>query len=44
MLDSLLQQGLSELEFYGDLFYKFRKQYILEMTLALNFVKSFFDI
>ena len=26
-LKSLLQQGLSELEFYGDLVYKFRKKY-----------------
>ena len=37
-LKSLLQQGLSEPEFYGDLVYKFNKIY------ACNVVKSFFDI
>ena len=46
---SLLQKGLSEPEFYGDLVYKFRKKKkkkacMLAITLALNFVKSFFDI
>ena len=39
-LKSLLQQGLSESEFYGDLAYKFR----LAMTSVPNFIKSFFDI
>ena len=29
-LKSLLQQGLSELEFYGDLVYKFRKNICLQ--------------
>ena len=29
-LKSLLQQGLSELEFYGDLVYKFRKEICLQ--------------
>ena len=43
-LKSLLQQDLSEPEFYGDLVYKFRKKYMLAMILAINFVKSFFDI
>ena len=43
-LKSLLQQDLAEPEFYGDLVYKFRKKYILAMTLVPNFVKSFFDI
>ena len=42
-LKSLLQQGLSEPEFYGDLVYKFRKIYVA-MTSVPNFVKSFFDI
>ena len=31
-LESLLQQGLSESEFYGVLVYKFRKKYTLAMT------------
>ena len=43
-LKSLLQQGLSESEFYGDLVYKFRKKYMLAMTSVPNFVKSSFDI
>ena len=44
-LKSLLREGLSESEFYGDLLvYKFRKKYMLAMTLVPNFVKSFFDI
>ena len=42
-LKSLRQQGQSELEFYGDLVYKFRKIYVA-MTSVPNFVKSFFDI
>ena len=42
-LKSLPQQGLSQPEFYGVLVYKLRK-YMLAMVLALNFVKSFFDI
>ena len=43
-LKSLQQQGLSEPEFYGDLVNKFRKKNISAMSLALNFVKSVFDI
>ena len=43
-IKSLLQQGISEPEFNGDLVYKFRKKYMLAMVLALNFVKSFFDV
>ena len=42
-LKSLLQQGLSEPEFYADLVHKFRKIYAA-MTSVPNFVKSFFDI
>ena len=42
-LKSLLQQGLSEPEIYGDLVYKFRKIHACN-ALVLNFVKSFFDI
>ena len=42
-LKSLLQQGLSEPEFYGDLVYKHRKIYA-SMTSVPNFVKSVFDI
>ena len=38
-LKSLLQQGLSEPEFY-----EFRKKYMLTMTSVPKFVKSFFDI
>ena len=45
-LKSLLQQGLSEPEFYGDLVhvYKFRKIYACNDFSVPNFVKSFFDI
>ena len=42
-LKACLQQSISEPEFYDDLVYKFRK-YMLALILALNFVKSFFDI
>ena len=42
-LKSLLQQGLSEPEFYGDLVYKFRKIYACN-GFSTHFVKSFFDI
>ena len=37
-LKSLMQEGLSEPEFYGDLLY------MLAMTSVPNFIKSFFDI
>ena len=40
---SLLQQGLSELEFYDD-YYINSEKYMLAMILALGFVQSFFDI
>ena len=43
-LKPLLQQGLSEPEFYGDLVYKFRKKYLLAMTSVPDFVKSLFYI
>ena len=43
-LKSLLQQGLSEPEFYGDLVYKVRNLYMLAMTSVPNLVKSYFDI
>ena len=42
-ISQVIQQDLSEPEFYGDLVYKFRK-YMLAMTSVPNFVKSFFDI
>ena len=43
-LKSLLQQVLSEPEFYGVLVYKFRKKNMLAMTTVPNFIKSFFGI
>ena len=41
-LKSLLQQGLSEPEFNGDLVYS--EKYMFAMTSIPDFIKSFFDI
>ena len=49
-LKSLLQQGLSEPEFYGDLVYKFRKKYYLQRfntqfrKIILRYIKTWYSI